>query len=358
MSITGRRLNREIGAKSRFVGYGDGAACTVEALVLQHLSQREEGSWAGWHCEGSPLRSLWALLMWDVIFSPGVADVFQTPFQDAPLDLDFCPLFYLNRRTAVDTRLAELRAASAAELVALVGDAWLANAGTVCRGLNWDRSSVRHLQAIAAGLGGPAMAAILAALCLNHKHFGGGLPDLLLMRAVRTDTNAAAVAAAGEGRDGKIAKGKAAAEAAPPAFEAESEVSTVRFSGPAAFVSWLGIDSEVAFDVDGGDERPPPPPTDGGNGKRGKGVPMRPPPPPFKAADMAGLRLETWLLEVKGPSDRLSDRQTAWLRILDRGRALVGVCHVTEGAGGSHVATATTTTNAIKTKKFKREIRG
>lgn len=72
----------------------------------------------------------------------------QTPFQDAPLDLDFCPLFYLNRRTAVDARLAELRAASAAELVALVGDAWLANAGTVCRGLNWDRSSVRHLQVL------------------------------------------------------------------------------------------------------------------------------------------------------------------------------------------------------------------
>lgn len=75
------------------------------------------------------------------------------------------------------------------------------------------------------------MAAILAALCLNHKHFGGGLPDLLLMRAVRTDTNAAVVATTGEGRNGNSAKGKAAAGAAPPAFEVESEVSTVRFSG-------------------------------------------------------------------------------------------------------------------------------
>lgn len=40
---------------------------------------------------------------------------------------------------------------------------------------------------MAAGLGGRTVAAILAALCLNHKHFGGGLPDLLLMRAVRTN---------------------------------------------------------------------------------------------------------------------------------------------------------------------------
>lgn len=70
----------------------------------------------------------------------------QTPFQDAPLDLDFCPLFYLNRRAAVDARLAKVRTASSPRLVALVGDAWLANAHTVCRGMNWDRSSVRRLQ--------------------------------------------------------------------------------------------------------------------------------------------------------------------------------------------------------------------
>lgn len=53
------------------------------------------------------------------------------------------------------------------------------------------------------------------------------------------------------------------------------------------------------------------------------------------------------LLQVKGPSDRLSDRQTAWLRILDRGQALVGVCHVAEGVGGSHA-------EPTKTKKGKR----
>lgn len=48
-------------------------------------------------------------------------------------------------------------------------------------------------QAVAAGLGGRAVAAVLAALCLNHKHFGGGLPDLLLMRAVRQTVEGADV---------------------------------------------------------------------------------------------------------------------------------------------------------------------
>ena len=70
----------------------------------------------------------------------------QTPYQDAPLDLDYCPLFYLNRRGPVDARLAEIRAASPCKLVALVGDAWRAHENIVCRGLNWARASVRHLQ--------------------------------------------------------------------------------------------------------------------------------------------------------------------------------------------------------------------
>lgn len=43
-------------------------------------------------------------------------------------------------------------------------------------------------QVVAAGLGGRALASALAALSLNYKHFGGGLPDLLLMRAVRTSS--------------------------------------------------------------------------------------------------------------------------------------------------------------------------
>lgn len=68
--------------KSRFVGYDDSTACSVESLVLQHLSLEEEGSWAGWHCEGSPVRVLWTLLMWDVIFAD-IPDVFQVgpPFR-------------------------------------------------------------------------------------------------------------------------------------------------------------------------------------------------------------------------------------------------------------------------------------
>ena len=49
----------------------------------------------GWHCEGSVLRSLFGLLMWDQIFVD-CPDVFLTPYQDAPLDLCF-PNFIRSR---------------------------------------------------------------------------------------------------------------------------------------------------------------------------------------------------------------------------------------------------------------------
>ena len=49
----------------------------------------------GWHCEGSVLRTLFGLLMWDQIFTD-MSDVFLTPYQDAPLDLCF-PSFIRSR---------------------------------------------------------------------------------------------------------------------------------------------------------------------------------------------------------------------------------------------------------------------
>lgn len=74
---------------------------SVEAYVQErcYLADEDEenkqfhtvvrcGGWQGWHCEGSLLRSLFGLLMWDVVYCD-MPDVFQTPYQDAPLDLRF-----------------------------------------------------------------------------------------------------------------------------------------------------------------------------------------------------------------------------------------------------------------------------
>jgi hypothetical protein len=57
----------------------------------------------GWHCEGSVLRSLFGLMLWDEIFSDQ-PDVFLTPYQDAPLDLCF-PSFFRSRCVCVCMRV-------------------------------------------------------------------------------------------------------------------------------------------------------------------------------------------------------------------------------------------------------------
>ncbi|CAM9805094.1 unnamed protein product, partial [Choristocarpus tenellus] len=54
---------------------------------------------------------------------------------------------------------------------------------------------------------------------------------------------------------------------------------------------------------------------------------------PLVAKDFDGWAVETRLVEVKGPSDRLSERQVAWLRILGEAGS---VCHVVEGSAGRH----------------------
>ena len=53
------------------------------------------GGWEGFHDEGSVLRSLYCLFMWEVLFT-SVPNVFVSPYQDAPLDLFFSS-FYDNR---------------------------------------------------------------------------------------------------------------------------------------------------------------------------------------------------------------------------------------------------------------------
>ena len=99
--ITDKALNRETGYKSRFIGFDNEIGCSVEELVLQHF-QLNEGGWTGLHCEGSPMRTLFGLLMWDVIFIDDVPNVFATAFQRCPLDFGmeefalilriFCPM--------------------------------------------------------------------------------------------------------------------------------------------------------------------------------------------------------------------------------------------------------------------------
>lgn len=171
--VVSRRLNSEVGVKSRFVGLCEfEEACSVEELALQFYalqpaadeskgtgSLAPSGGWSGIHCEGGPLRELFSLLMWPALFAP-VPDVFQTPFQLAPLDLD-CPStidpvpaagrpaaaqrgpsrhgFYAARAATVEDLLAELAGLSPQGLSDRVASAFVEHEGVSVRGMDWRR---------------------------------------------------------------------------------------------------------------------------------------------------------------------------------------------------------------------------
>ena len=96
-----------VGKKSRFIGYDDnGMLTSVEGLVVQHFALPENGSWHGIHCEGRMFRFLFGLIFWDIIFADDIPGVFQTPFQNAPLDLHSAGhRFYENRAMRIETAL-------------------------------------------------------------------------------------------------------------------------------------------------------------------------------------------------------------------------------------------------------------
>ncbi|KAJ8902989.1 hypothetical protein NDN08_006306 [Rhodosorus marinus] len=178
-TIVGRPLDeyRNRGSGSVFIGY-DGETVTVEELCIQ--SYRAESKWNGVHCEGSIVRALFPLLMWDVLFC-NVPDVFRTPFQDAPLDLG-TEDFYLSRRELIDTRLDVLVGMSRDNLEQETRDVWGREQGVRCRGLTWKDSQV-HLPEMARCIGGKALAAMFRLLCVDYSYWSGGMPDLFLWRS-------------------------------------------------------------------------------------------------------------------------------------------------------------------------------
>ena len=253
--IHDRPTNRTAGFKSRFISYDDdragSAPSSVENLVIEHYGLEEKGSWYGMHCEGRLFRTLFALLLWDdAIFAKGVPGVFQTPFQNAPLDLHSNgQLFYKNRSSQIDARLAAVRSMSTLELVRAVKESWYAHLGQFCIGIYWPGSlSCPHLMLYAACMGGSNIAAVLLTLCKNYYHYSGGAPDLFLFKVARrtqdADLNAVLQCACDS--------------------DAEEAVASLAADDSCTFMSRF--------------------------------------------------------VEVKGPRDRLADRQISWLNILSRSK--------------------------------------
>ncbi|KAL2651124.1 hypothetical protein R1flu_019252 [Riccia fluitans] len=270
IQILGRPLNSVAGKKSRFYGY-DGIQCSVEELALQYYASEEGGGWEGVHCEGGVLLTLFGLLMWDVLFAD-VPDVFQSPFQAAPLDLN-TELFYPSRQELIETRLAEIAGGNVEKIIS---QTWNENFGTMCNGVKWERHSLAQLLVIARCIGAVGLSHVCRLLAEDHAGWRGGMPDLLLWRTTNVS--------------------------APP----DSSLC------PDCGCSSQGNDIETKSSTDES--------CASAQGTSAEEIP----------SSRKSVKWEAKLAEVKGPRDRLSEQQLAWIWILMNGGLSVEVCKVVE----------------------------
>ncbi|KAM8860850.1 fanconi-associated nuclease 1 isoform 1-T1 [Synchiropus picturatus] len=176
--------------KSRFVLPADGedeegstVICSVEELSLAHY--RQQGFDQGIHGEGSTFSTLFAFLLWDIIFMEGIPDVFRNPYQTCPLDF-YTDCFYENRREAIDSRVELLREASVETLHSMLEDVWTSQEGKVCSCVNWERfSSLNQAQSLVSCFGGVFLGGVIARMAKDFRHCRAGLPDLVVWSTLR-----------------------------------------------------------------------------------------------------------------------------------------------------------------------------
>ncbi|KAM9854794.1 fanconi-associated nuclease 1 [Aulostomus maculatus] len=188
VTIRGQLFPHEGGmGKSRFLmpanedgenGANVTVICSVEELSLAHY--RQQGFDQGIHGEGSTFSTLFALLLWDIMFMEGIPDVFRNPYQTCPLDL-YTDCFYENRKETIDSRVQLLSEASVETLHDMLEDVWTSQEGKVCSCINWERfSSLKQAQSFVSCLGGAFLGGVIARMAKDYRHCRGGLPDLVV----------------------------------------------------------------------------------------------------------------------------------------------------------------------------------
>uniref|UniRef100_W5N8A0 Fanconi-associated nuclease n=1 Tax=Lepisosteus oculatus TaxID=7918 RepID=W5N8A0_LEPOC len=152
--------------------------CSVEELALAHY--RQQGFDQGIHGEGSTFSTLCGLLLWDILYMDGIADVFRNPYQSCPLDLH-TDCFYENRKEAIETRAQLLQEASTETLKSLLAETWHSQEGRASALVSWDRfPSLQQAQSLVACLGGRFLSGLVRRMARDYRHCRGGLPDLVV----------------------------------------------------------------------------------------------------------------------------------------------------------------------------------
>ncbi|ROT66235.1 putative fanconi-associated nuclease 1 isoform X2 [Penaeus vannamei] len=167
---------RSLPGFSSHAGEGEVTVCSVEELVLGHY--KDQGYTEGLHREGTTVNSLFGLYFWDALYLP-VSDVFRSPHQASPLDLDD-PNFYAARKEWIDRRLGDMRLWSEERAVSELEQVWTQHIGKVSL-VAWDLfRNLDHAKSLVASMGTNTLAAVCERLAKDHRFTRSGFPDLVV----------------------------------------------------------------------------------------------------------------------------------------------------------------------------------
>lgn len=221
------------GKRCSYIGFeeneNDGlypGSLNVEKLAMEYYKNgilpvpntAPKGGWVGFHDEGGKVRQLWRVLSSACVLGMDfgymdtdrpleLATIHLTPYQSAPFDLH-CGAesikrngetfksrgFYERRKGLIEEFLERVSGLSAQQLADFVYDCvesrhkYSLEAERSDPMLDRDILNVRSLSMLASGIGGKMLASIFRCLFFDYRHYSGGLPDLLLMRAINSES--------------------------------------------------------------------------------------------------------------------------------------------------------------------------
>ncbi|RDW78170.1 hypothetical protein BP5796_06022 [Coleophoma crateriformis] len=155
-----------------------GGECSVEEMCLSWY--RTQG-WKGYHAEGGIIRTLFAYLFADILFTY-LPNVFQTAYQTCPLDLH-TDAFFPSRASEINHRLVAIENGQAERIILEVNERER-ESKTCIIGLNWD-FEICDLLEVTACFDGTALATICKVMAQEYRVRGGGIPDLFLWDPVK-----------------------------------------------------------------------------------------------------------------------------------------------------------------------------
>uniref|UniRef100_T1IXG8 Fanconi-associated nuclease n=1 Tax=Strigamia maritima TaxID=126957 RepID=T1IXG8_STRMM len=150
---------------------------SVEDFAIYHY--KTAGFDEGVHGESSTFTSLFCLLFWDIIFMSGIPDVFRSPHQIAPLDLN-SKYFYYQRKEDIDDKLEWIRTASSVEINDQLATSWTMHCGMTSL-VNWGLfRSFQHLESLSECITGGILSKICERLAKDYRFTRSGFPDLVV----------------------------------------------------------------------------------------------------------------------------------------------------------------------------------